>query len=51
MDEVNTFFASFQIPAPLGCQGWVVVPKNVKKGKFTASYFPTCWAMGTKEFK
>jgi hypothetical protein len=32
MDEVeNFFFANFQILGPLGCQGWVVIPQNVKK--------------------
>ncbi len=25
------FFANFQILGPLGCQGWVVIPQNVKK--------------------
>jgi hypothetical protein len=34
MDEVeNVFFATFQILGPLGCQGWVVIPQNVKKSK------------------
>jgi hypothetical protein len=31
MDEVEIFFANFQILGPLGCQGWVVIPENVKK--------------------
>jgi hypothetical protein len=32
MDEVEIFFfANFQILGPLGCQGWVVIPQNVKK--------------------
>ncbi len=32
MDEVEQlFFANFQILGPLGCQGWVVIPQNVKK--------------------
>ncbi len=26
-------FADFQILGPLGCQGWVVIPQNVKKSK------------------
>jgi hypothetical protein len=31
MDEVKkNFFANFQILGPLGCQGWVVIPQNVK---------------------
>jgi hypothetical protein len=31
MDEVEKFFfANFQILGPLGCQGWVVIPQNVK---------------------
>jgi len=25
------FFANFQLLGPLGCQGWVVIPQNVKK--------------------
>ncbi len=36
MDEVENFLANFQILGPLGCQGWVVIPKNVKKVKITA---------------
>jgi hypothetical protein len=36
MDEVENFFANFQILGPLGCQGWVVIPQNVKKVKITA---------------
>jgi hypothetical protein len=37
MDEVKNFFvANFQILGPLGCQGWVVIPQNVKKVKITA---------------
>ncbi len=32
MREVGKkFFADFQILGPLGCQGWVVIPQNVKK--------------------
>jgi hypothetical protein len=31
IDEVEIFFAIFQIPGKLGCQGWVVMTKNVKK--------------------
>ncbi len=27
------FFANFQILRPLGCQGWVVIPQNVKKSQ------------------
>ncbi len=33
MDEVEIFFANFQILGPLGCQGWVVIPQNVKKSQ------------------
>jgi hypothetical protein len=41
MDEVeNFFFANFQTLGPLGCQGWVVIPQNVKKVKITAPYCP-----------
>jgi hypothetical protein len=37
MGEVKkNFFANFQILGPLGCQGWVVIPQNVKKVKITA---------------
>ena len=36
MDEVEIFFANFQILGSLGCQGWVVKPQNVKKVKITA---------------
>ncbi len=32
------FFASFQILGPLGCQGWAVIPQNVKKVKITTPY-------------
>jgi hypothetical protein len=39
MHEVENFFSSnFQILGPLGCQGSVVIPKNVKKVKITAPY-------------
>ncbi len=27
------FFCNFQILGPLGCQGWVVIPRNVKKSQ------------------
>jgi hypothetical protein len=33
MDEVEFFFANFQILGDLGYQGWVVIPQNVKKPK------------------
>jgi hypothetical protein len=33
MDEVEFFFANFQILGALGYQGWVVIPQNVKKPK------------------
>ncbi len=29
----NFFFANCQILGPLGCQGWVVIPQNVKKSQ------------------
>jgi hypothetical protein len=29
--KLKFFFANFQILGPLGCQGWVVKPQNVKK--------------------
>jgi hypothetical protein len=32
MDEIkNSLLATFQILGHLGCQGWVVIPQNVKK--------------------
>jgi hypothetical protein len=37
MDEVEIFFANFQMLGSFGCQGWVT-PKNVKKAKITAPY-------------
>jgi hypothetical protein len=36
--KLKLFFANFQIFGPLGCQGWVVIPQNVKKAKITAPY-------------
>jgi hypothetical protein len=38
MDEDEIFFANFHILGPLGCQGWVVKPQNVKKAKITTPY-------------
>jgi hypothetical protein len=43
MDEDDNFFANFQILGPLGCQGWVVIPQNVKKAKITAPYCTALW--------
>jgi hypothetical protein len=37
--KLKIFFANFQILGPLGCQGWVVIPQNVKKVKITAPYW------------
>jgi hypothetical protein len=34
------FFANFQILGPLGCQGWVVIPQNVKKSKNHCTLMP-----------
>jgi hypothetical protein len=34
--KLKIFLANFQILGPLGCQGWVVIPQNVKKVKITA---------------
>jgi hypothetical protein len=36
IDGVEILFANFQILGPLGCQGRVVIPQNVKKVKITA---------------
>ncbi len=33
MMKLKFFFCQFQILGPLGCQGWVVIPQNVKKSK------------------
>ncbi len=33
MDEVEIFFFQFPNPWTLGCQGWVVIPQNVKKSQ------------------
>ncbi len=33
--KLKFFFANFQIRGPLGCQGWVVIPQNVKKNQIT----------------
>jgi hypothetical protein len=30
-EDEKFFFSNFQILGPLGCQGWVVIPQNVKK--------------------
>ncbi len=40
--KLKIFFANFQILGPLGCQGWVAIPQNVKKVKITAPYFTVC---------
>jgi hypothetical protein len=34
--KLKIFLANFQILGVLGCQGWVVIPQNVKKVKITA---------------
>ncbi len=31
--KLKFFFDNFQILGSLGCQGWVVIPQNVKKSK------------------
>ena len=31
--KMKIFFANFQILGPLGCQGWVAIPQNVKKSQ------------------
>ena len=36
------FFANFQILGPLGCQGWVVIPQNVKKSQNHCTLVPMC---------
>jgi hypothetical protein len=44
--KMKIFFANFQILGPLGCQGWVGIPQNVKKVKITAPY-PTFVALAS----
>ncbi len=40
MDEVeNVFLPISKSLGPLGCQGWVDMPQNVKKVKITAPYW------------
>jgi hypothetical protein len=53
MDEVEKiFFANFQILGPLGCQGWVVIPQNVKKCKNHCTLlYILCTYMLVKYFK
>ncbi len=36
--KLKFFLANFQILGHLGCQGWVVIPQNVKQVKNTAPY-------------
>jgi hypothetical protein len=44
MDEVENFLlANFQILGPLGCQGWVVIPQNVKKSQNHCTLISTLW--------
>jgi hypothetical protein len=47
MDEVENFLANFQILGPLGCQGWVVIPQNVKKSKSLHPYLLSMICMYT----
>ncbi len=44
MDEVENFFANFQILGPLGCQGWVVIPQNVKKSQNHCTLLYNHWS-------
>ncbi len=47
--KLQIFFANFPILGPLGCQGWVVIPQNVKKVKITAPFcVRTCPAVWVK---
>ncbi len=45
--KLKFFFANFQILGPLECQGWMVIPQNVKKVKITAPY---CTMIEKKNF-
>jgi hypothetical protein len=40
MHEIENFFANFQIFGPLGCQGRVVIPQNVKKSQNHCTLLP-----------
>ena len=37
------FFANFQTLGPLGCQGWVVIPQNVKKSQNHCTILHIVW--------
>ncbi len=42
MHEVEKkILANFQILGPLGCQGWVVIPQNVKKSQNHCTLIPS----------
>ncbi len=45
--KTKIFFSNFQILGPLGCQGWVVIPQNVKKKRQNhcplESMLPRAW--------
>ncbi len=42
MHEVEKkILANFQIFGPFGCQGWVVIPQNVKKSQNHCTLLPT----------
>jgi len=53
--KLKFFFANFQILGSLGCQGWVVIPQNVKKSKnhctliYSLLYLPE-WTIFFKPF-
>jgi hypothetical protein len=44
----NFFFSNFQILGPLGCQGWVVIPQNVKKSQNHCTLMYTVDASSTR---
>ncbi len=44
--SLKFFFATFQILGPLGCQGWVVIPQNVKKSQNHCTLVGRPWSKG-----
>jgi hypothetical protein len=49
--KVKIFFGQFPnpwAPTPLGCQGWVVIPQNVKKSQNHCTLLPSLLGHGDK---
>ncbi len=52
MDEVENFFVvNFQILGPLGCQGWVVIPQNVKKSQNHCTLLAMWWTTQNRPYE